>query len=60
MSQERKDIDRKGMEAPQWCVQGCEDSPEVMEVYLVYTGGLRQLDLIARRIAFGKKKGHMI
>ena len=41
--------------APEWCRRGTEDDPALMEADLVYTGGLRPLDLIARRIAAGKK-----
>ena len=41
--------------APEWCRRGTEDDPALMEADLVYSGGLRPLDLIARRIAAGKK-----
>lgn len=55
MSQERMDIGWKGMEIPRWCVKGREDSPELIEADLVYTGGLRPLELIEKRIALGKR-----
>ena len=40
---------------PEWCRRATEDDPALMDANLVYTGGLRPLDLIARRIAAGKK-----
>ena len=55
MSQERKDIGWKGIEIPLWCMRGSEDSRELIEADLVYTGGLRPLELIEKRIALGKR-----
>lgn len=46
-------------EEPLWCMQGREDSPELMDADLVYTCGLRPLELMKRRIAAGKKTYYM-
>ena len=40
---------------PEWCRRGTQDDPALMDADLVYTGGLRPLNLVARRIAAGKK-----
>ncbi len=40
---------------PEWCVMGDENEPDLMEADIVYTGGLRPIDLIARRVAAGKR-----
>ena len=58
--QDEPTAERKGLgwnfgSAPVWCRRGMEDDPALMEADLVYTGGLRPLDLIARRIAARKK-----
>ncbi len=44
-----------GQTDPEWCAMGCEDDPWLEGADLVYTGGLRAVDLVARRIAAGKK-----
>ena len=55
LDQERLSLGWGDKDLPRWCMRGSEDSPELMAADLVYTGGLRPLGLIARRIAAGKK-----
>lgn len=52
---ERKDLGWNFDTKPNWCRLGTEDDPALMDADLVYTGGLRPLGLMARRIAAGKK-----
>ena len=53
--QERLSLGWGDQDLPRWCMRGGEDSPELVSADLVYTGGLRPLGLLARRIAAGKK-----
>ena len=55
LDQERLSLGWGDKDLPRWCMRGSEDSPELMAADLVYTGGLRPLGLLARRIAAGKK-----
>lgn len=59
MYRDRQSADRIelgwGDEIPEWCRMGTEESKELKESELVFTGGLRPLDLIERRIGAGKK-----
>lgn len=52
---ERRDLGWNFDSAPEWCRRATEDDPALMDADLVYTGGLRPLNLVARRIAAGKK-----
>ena len=54
LSDERRMLGWDERNLPSWCRHGEDDSPELMDVDLLCTGGLRPLDVIARRIAVGK------
>lgn len=54
--------DRKAMgwndsDVPKWCVKGNENTPELMDADLVYTG-IRCPELMAKRAACGKKTAY--
>ena len=55
LDEERLGLGWSDKASPRWCIRGAEDAPELMAADLVYAGGLRPLDLMARRIAAGKK-----
>ena len=55
LTAERKALGWNFDAKPEWCRRGTQDDPALMDADLVYTGGLRPLNLIARRISAGKK-----
>ena len=55
MTKEREVIGWNDVSVPRWCRRGEENDPFLLEADLVYTGGLRPIGLIAKRLAAGKK-----
>ena len=55
LTAERKALGWNFDATPEWCRRGTQNDPALMDADLVYTGGLRPLNLVARRIAAGKK-----
>ena len=55
LTAERKALGWNFDAKPEWCRRGTQDDSALMDADLVYTGGLRPLNLIARRIAAGEK-----